>query len=133
MGRSISANLKWIARSAIGWIPDAQSFSGYGRPQTHTCRTRDTHETHRKVGKLTFNFAGSSRSPPAPKLWKQSAKRGYEFSWLSGSWAALPGIGDGRLYGSPTDQPPKPYQSLLESFNQRLNFLVSGRRRCLNT
>src|SRR5450830_765696 len=60
--------------------------------KTQTRRTPDAHETHRKVGMLTFNFAGSSRSPPVPKTWKQSAKRGGQFSWLSGSWAALAGL-----------------------------------------
>lgn len=68
--------------------------------QTHTCRTRDKHETRRKVGKLTFNFAGSSRSPPVPKLWKQPAKRGCQFSWLSGSWVVVGVFRQRRLSGS---------------------------------
>jgi hypothetical protein len=87
-----------------------------GQVKTHTCRTREPHETHRNVGKLTFNLAGSSRSPPVSKLWKQSAKRGCQFSWLSGSWAAEAvievlavndsrrlnaGARDGQLYGGP--------------------------------
>jgi hypothetical protein len=33
-----------------------------------------------KVGKLTFNFARSSRSLPGPKASKQSAKWGCQFS-----------------------------------------------------
>jgi L-threonylcarbamoyladenylate synthase len=51
------------------------------------------------VGKLTFNFAGSSRSPPVSKLWKQSEKRECQFSWLSCSWAATRVIRHGQLPG----------------------------------
>jgi hypothetical protein len=66
------------------------SFPSQCQLQTESRLTPDPHETHRKVGKLTFNFTRSCRSPPVPKTWKQSAKRGCQFSWLCGSNAAIP-------------------------------------------
>jgi len=40
------------------------SFEGQGK--THTRRSPDQRETHLKVGKLAFNFAGSSHSSSVP-------------------------------------------------------------------
>ena len=82
--------------------------------QTQSRRTPDSRETHRKLGKLTFNFAGSCRSPPVPKAWKQSAKRGCHFSWLSGSWAAIPALGDRQLSGSSIYFPQEAQSRLAE-------------------
>jgi hypothetical protein len=53
------------------------------------------------VGKLTVNFAGSSRSPQVPKTWKQSAKLGCQFSWLSGSWGAQADHRERQVHGKP--------------------------------
>ena len=41
---------------------------------TQTRRTPNPYKTHRKVGKLTFDFVGSGRPLPVPKTCKQSAK-----------------------------------------------------------
>jgi len=51
-----AGDVKNVALEPLFVLPD----------QTHTRRSPDQRETHLKVGKLAFNFAGSSHSSSVP-------------------------------------------------------------------
>ncbi|WPC67213.1 hypothetical protein SBP18_01545 [Rhodoferax ferrireducens] len=58
------------------------------RRKTQSRLPLEPHEPHRKVGKLTFDFAGTGHSPPMSRTWEQSDKDEDQFFRLAVNSAA---------------------------------------------